>query len=77
MPKEYTYHVGLLIDYSKKDPKTVIMQLRRDIDYLDCELWEYLGQRITTKKKVKENKNHLLAWIYGYFKKEFTKIIID
>lgn len=39
-----TYHVGLSIR-----GKSLVIEARRNIDYLGCELYDYLGERQVTK----------------------------
>lgn len=67
-----TYHIGLL-----KQGKTIIVQCRKCIDYLSCELWEYIGERVTTKTRLKGIKGALLKSINLEFGTEFNNIIID
>jgi len=66
------YHLGLI-----KSGETVILQAVREKDFLDCELWQYLGHRLVTKKFLKEKKLDLLAAINKQFGTNFTKIKID
>lgn len=49
------YHVGLA-----KRGKTLVIEARRDIDYLSCELYDYMGQRETTKAQLKKNRYQVL-----------------
>lgn len=72
------YHVGLIHGgISGPKPERVTVQLRRDIDFLDCELWQYMGVRNTTKKHVKESKYKLLDAINASYGTEFTEIAVD
>lgn len=41
------YHVGLLIHKG-----VAKLQLRRDVDFLSCEIYEYFGKRETTKREI-------------------------
>ena len=72
------YHVGLVHGgISGNDPKRVTVQLRRDVDYLDCELWRYLGERVTTKTHYKANKTSILKLINDQEGTSFSRITID
>ena len=71
------YHVGLCKDYRKGKGNHVTVELRHSIDFLSCELWKYLGERVTTKQHYKDHKYAILDWINRTFNTEFTKITID
>ena len=73
MRTQQTYFMGLI----KKSANTVILQMRRDKDYLSCELWQYYGERITTKTHQKLYKQALLQAINKTYNKSFTHILID
>jgi len=49
------YHIGL-----SKQGKTMVIEARRNIDYLDCEIYDYLGLREVTKKHLKAHRYELL-----------------
>ena len=49
------YHIGLL-----KRGKTLVIQAVEDKDYLDCEIYDYLGQFNMTKAKLKQSRYPLL-----------------
>ena len=70
-----TYHVGLLKDYH--NPKRIILQARRNIDLLSCELWKYLGERITTKAQYTRDKAFLLKHINQELGTAYTSLVID
>jgi len=70
--KTPVYHVGLL-----KQGETLVIEMRRDIDYLNCEIWRYLGQRQVTKKYYKENKIVILQAINSTEGTNFKRIVID
>lgn len=53
-----TYHVA-----TAKQGKTLIIQARRDIDALGCEIYDYWGERETTKKKLYQNRYQLLSYL--------------
>ena len=79
----YTYHLalsqgqphGLYANGHRKD--TAILHMRRNIDLLPCDVTKYLGQRVTTKRKARENRHHILTWINGYMDTDFSRLIID
>lgn len=48
--KTSIYHVGVTI----KNKQTLTIQVRRSKDFLSCELINYFGKRITTKKGLKK-----------------------
>jgi hypothetical protein len=41
------YHIGFI-----KHKDTLIIQARTVKDTLDCELWQYHGEHLTTKRKL-------------------------
>lgn len=49
------YHVG----FSKKG-KTLVIEATTSIDYLSCEIYDYMGQRETTKKQLHNNRYEIL-----------------
>ena len=55
-----------------KDGRTAVVEMRRNKDYLNCELYEYYGERETTKaearKKLKEIKPLFIADLQKRFK---------
>jgi len=72
------YHVGLIHGgISGNEPEKVTVQMRRDVDFLSCGLWEYIGVRDTTKRHVKESKQALLGAINETYGTSFTKIAVD
>jgi hypothetical protein len=82
-----TYFLGARIG----SKKTIILEARRNIDYLSCELIEFLGEREITKDQLKLNaKNPVMRdeickryndQIKGVFSGvsgyNFTKVRID
>ena len=50
------YHIAASIR-----KQTLVIETARNIDYLGCEIYDYLGQRITTKVQLKRNRYHILA----------------
>jgi len=78
------YHVGLIKGTGLTKcwanghrKSTVVVELRRDIDYLSTDLWRYMGRRETTKKQIKADKIKLLAAINEQYQTSFTHIVID
>lgn len=47
-PMKTQYHVGLLVQRGR-----AVFQFRRCVDFLDCEIMEYLGVREQTKAAAK------------------------
>jgi len=47
--KESIYHIGVCI----KNKQTLTVQARKSKDFLSCELIDYYGEHITTKKGLK------------------------
>ena len=50
-----TYHIGL-----SKRANTLIIEARRCVDYLSCEIYDYLGERETTKTGLYINRYSIL-----------------
>ena len=71
-----SYHIGFVKGYGRR-AGTVIVEMRRNKDYLNAELWKYLGQFEATKKEMRERKRELLAEINQTYTRAFTRIIID
>ena len=72
MTTEKIYFIGFI-----KAGKTLIVQMRKDKDFLSCQLWQYFGERITTKARIKEQKAALLIEVNKTYNKEFKHIKID
>lgn len=66
------YHIGLL-----REGDRVIVQARRNIDLLDCELWRYLGVRDVTKEYLRASRKVLLDAINQKYGTQFKRIQID
>lgn len=49
------YHIGLGI---RKN--TLVIEARRCVDFLSCELYDYMGERIITKKELYINRYKIL-----------------
>lgn len=72
-----TYHVGI-----HASGTTAVFQYRRCIDFLSCEILEYLGERATTKAAVKARLKEGYAGILKELNdkhpgRNFTRIVID
>jgi hypothetical protein len=52
--KQRTYFIGV-----SKRGKTIVVQAAECNDDLSCEIYLYYGERITTKKNLKDNKQTL------------------
>ena len=49
------YHVGFAIR-----GKTLVIQARQSVDYLDCEIYDYFGVRETTKAELHRKRYDIL-----------------
>ena len=79
-----TYFIGLIRGTGNckcwangHNKSTVIIQARRNKDYLSPSLWQYYGERETTKKRLNELKLVALQAINKEHGTAFTSIIID
>ena len=79
MKRPMVYHIGLVHGGTMRggDPERVTVQMRRDVDFLDCEIWEYLGMREVTKTHVRTNRLQLLSALNKQYGTNFTKITVD
>ena len=50
-----TYHIGLA-----KRGQTLVIEARRNKDYLSCELYDYMGEREVTKQQLEERRYKIL-----------------
>ena len=64
------YHIGLA-----KRGKTLVIQAAKEVDFLSCEIYDYLGLRETTKNRLYEGRYEILQWarknrpeVYGNLK---------
>ncbi len=73
------YHVALCFGlyHGKHRKGTVVVQMRRNIDFLSEEVWKYLGKRFTTKKLIREQSKFTLEWINKEFGTDFKHLIVD
>lgn len=51
-----TYHIGL-----SKRGKTMVIETATCVDFLGCEIYDYMGERIITKKQLKASRYDLLS----------------
>lgn len=80
-----TYHIGLIKGSGKCFPlhrngyskDTVIIQARENIDLLSCQLWQYYGERETTKARLVGLKNEILKAINKEYNTSFKFCVID
>jgi hypothetical protein len=75
------YHVALSVKYRVKSCLAII-EYRRSIDHLSCEILKYYGKRQTTKasarRALKPNKASVLKQLNkDYPGRNFTNIVID
>jgi uncharacterized membrane protein len=56
MTKQSIYHVGI-----GKRKNTMVIQACRCVDFLSCEIYDYMGKRETTKKILRENRYQILV----------------
>ena len=49
------YHIGTC-----KRKKTLVIQAARNVDYLSCEIYDYLGKRMTTKSALRAQRYGIL-----------------
>lgn len=54
--KTTIYHVG----FSKRG-KTLVIEAVKCVDFLSCEIYDYMGERVTTKKDLYKNRYQILA----------------
>jgi len=73
------YHIGLIKGkyYPGCRDDTLVVQMRRNIDFLDCEIWEYLGEFDTTKKHVRENRDEILRRINEQYGTNFRYLRVE
>jgi len=60
-----------------KDDDTCILEVKRSIDHLSPELWQFLGLRATTKVALKAKRPEILAWVNQTFDQAFTRLAIE
>ena len=79
-----TYYLGLVRgtgrvacwgNNHRKD--TLVLDARRDKDYLSPDLWKYLGRGKATKASLRRNKAGLLAAFNKQYGTAFRCLIVD
>lgn len=78
------YHLGIvagdMLPYGHNTPckrKTLYLQARRSVDFLSCDLWLYLGERITTKVRLAENANEILAMVNKQQGTNYKRLVVE
>ncbi len=66
------YHIGFL-----KRGKTLIVQARENVDLLSCEIWQYMGERVTTKKQLYEQRAGILNLVQHNGFTDCKRVVID
>jgi len=54
------YHIGF-----GKRGRTLVIEARRCVDYLDCEIYDYMGVREITKRELNQNRYEILRIAKG------------
>ena len=72
-----TYHVGLL-----QRGRTAVFQYRRSVDFLDCEILKYYGERVTSKAAARARlradlKTAIGALRSSFPERDFRRVVID
>lgn len=67
-----TYHVALIKGMGREiyplhrnghRTGTLVIQMRRNLDYLSPDTWIYYGQRETTKARIEKMKHQIMAQV--------------
>ena len=75
-----TYYLGILpgdYDGYRHRHDTLVLQARESPDCLSCELYQYLGARVVTKKHLRAQRSGILSMLnreHGY---NFKRLIVD
>ena len=84
MAKESTYHLGLLRGSSHRNlwgnghrDGTLVIQVCRSVDFLSCDLWEYIGERVITKAYLRRHCGDLLAAINQQYGTAFKRLVVE
>lgn len=76
-----TYYIGLIdnnkLPFGRKRTNTVTLQAVSNKDCLSPDLWQYFGERETTKKDLKSKRTDLLREINKSYGTNFEKININ
>ena len=63
------YHVGLC-----KRGNTLVIQATRCVDYLSCEVYDYMGQRETTKAQLHAKRYGILRMMQNQRPQVYGKL---
>lgn len=85
MERNRTYYIGLIdggkMPYGyRQRPGLLIIQASAELDALSPDLWQYEGQRVTTKKALKalaRNPSEFLAAINAVYSREFSQVSVE
>jgi hypothetical protein len=80
-----TYHIGFVKGSGRCFPlhdnghnvETLVVEMRRSLDALSCDIWHYVGEFETTKKQVFLDRFALLRKFNHRNETAFKRIIID
>lgn len=56
---------------------TLVLHVRDCVDALPCDLWLYLGERITTKRALRAKRAGILAMLNREQGTAYTRLLID
>lgn len=70
------YHVGLVAP-NGIDGDTLVIQARRNIDLMDCELWRYMGERETTKRELYQSRYDIMGLVNRECGTDFSRVRVD
>jgi len=69
MDNRKVYHIGI-----GKRKNTMVIQACRSVDFLSCEIYDYMGERLTTKKYLKKQRYDLLSYMQAKNPKVYGKL---
>ncbi len=71
------YHLGVCKNYVYGGRAgTLYLEARRSVDSLSCETWLYLGERVTTKVKLHQNRSAILALINKQEHTQYERLVV-
>jgi hypothetical protein len=71
-----TYHIGFSAP-NGINGDTLVIEARRDVDYLSCELWQYRGERETTKRALHEVRFSIMELVNRENGTTFSHVRVD
>ena len=82
--KKMTYHIGIYKGSGNCYPlhrngsrsDTLIMEVVRNVDYLNPQTWKYFGVYDTTKKELRDRRSEILRQINQAENTNFKRLII-